>query len=201
MNDRQTAGNSRDAATVAAGAVRRLTAAILNARVRGGAEPDVSETITRLASRLETLASDPRACITGRIGTSEGALTRSPVSGTRNPVAMPLRFQMTQEGISIARCVFPARYQGSPGILHAGVSGLVLDVAMATAIRAVGCPGVTAEMTLRYLRPTPLHREVTIRGRHMRTEGRKVWAQGMIEADGEQTVVCDGLFITKAIVP
>lgn len=185
------------AAEVAAQAVRRLTSAILDARARGVSNPDVSEKISALADRLEAVAAHPHECVTGEIGTQVGVLERSPVSGPKNPVAVPLRFERCEDGSSLAHAEFPRQYQGPPGIVHGGISGLVLDVAMAVANRTAGPAGMTAEMTLRYLRPTPLHTEVTVRGRHLRAEGRKVWSQGTFEVDGEPTVVCDALFITK----
>ncbi|MEE2057227.1 PaaI family thioesterase [Rhodococcus artemisiae] len=199
MNEVDSGSGTPDAVEVAADAVRRLTAAILESRVRGVATPDVSEKISVLADRLEAVAAHPRECVTGKIGTHEGALQRSPVSGPKNPVAIPLRFEQCDDGSSLAHTEFPRQYQGPPGLVHGGVSGLVLDVAMAVANSAAGRAGVTAEMTLRYLRPTPLYTEVTVRGRHVRVEGRKTWSQGTLEVDGETTVVCDGLFITKEL--
>lgn len=185
------------AVQVAAQSVRRLTSAILDARVHGASNPDVSESISALADRLEAVAVHPSECVTGEVGTQEGILKRSPVSGPKNPVAVPLRFEQCEDGSSLARAEFPRQYQGPPGLVHGGISGLVLDVAMAVANSSAGRAGMTAEMTLRYLRPTPLYTEVAVRGRHMRVEGRKVWSQGTIEVDGEPTVVCDALFIMK----
>jgi len=197
MREVHSAPGAPHAAEVAARAVRRLTTAILEARVRGAANPDISMKISALADRLQDAAADPRECVTGETGSQDGVLVRSPVSGSKNPVAVPLRFEQCEDGSSLARAEFPRQYQGPPGLVHGGISGLVLDVAMAVANTAVGRTGMTAEMTLRYLRPTPLHTEVTVRGRHVRVEGRKVWSQGTLEVDGEPTVVCDGLFIMK----
>ncbi|MCK8669812.1 PaaI family thioesterase [Rhodococcus sp. NPDC003382] len=197
MNEVDSAPCDPRAVEVAARAVRRLTTAILDARVRGAANPDISKKISALADRLQDVAAEPRECVTGETGSQDGVLARSPVSGSKNPVAVPLHFEQCEDGSSLAHAEFPRQYQGPPGIVHGGVSGLVLDVAMAVANRAAGRAGVTAEMTLRYLRPTPLYTEVTVRGRHVRAEGRKVWSQGTLEVNGEPTVVCDGLFIAK----
>lgn len=185
------------AVDVAAEAVRRLTSAILDARTRRAANPDVSEKIAKLADRLEAIAADPRECVTGEVGSQDGIQKRSPVSGTKNPVAVPLRFEVSDDGSSLARARFSRRYQGPPDVVHGGVAALVLDVAMAVANSAAGREGMTAEMTLRYLRPTPSTAEVTVRGRQLGCEGRKVRSQGVFEVAGEPTVVCDALFITK----
>lgn len=197
MNEIESEHDGPLAVDVAADAVRRLTSAILDARVQKVPNPDVSERIAMLADRLEAVAADPRECVAGEIGSQTGIEKRSPVSGTKNPVSVPIRFEQPEDGSSLARARFPRQYQGPPGMVHGGIPGLVLDVAMAVANRTAGRTGMTAEMTLRYLRPTPVNAEVTVRGRHLRAEGRKVWSQGTFEVDGEPTVVCDALFITK----
>jgi acyl-coenzyme A thioesterase PaaI-like protein len=199
MHRKENGMNEEKSADLAARAVRRLATAILDARSHGAANPDVAAEISALADRLETVAADPSDCIGGKVGTHDGVLERSPVSGTKNPVAIPLRFEPEDDGGASAHTAFPTQYQGPAGFVHGGVSGLVLDVAMAVANSGAGRPGVTAEMTLRYLRPIPLHREVTIRGRYLRAQGRKTWARGTIEVDGEDAVVCDGLFVTKRL--
>ncbi|MEE2031292.1 PaaI family thioesterase [Rhodococcus chondri] len=186
-------------ADVAARAVRRLTSAILSARAHGAVDPDLAAEISELADLLDAEAVDAVDCISGKVGTHDGALERSPVSGPKNPVAIPLRFELDDDGNASAPAEFPAQYQGPAGFVHGGVSGLILDVAMAVANSGSNRPGMTAEMTLRYLRPVPLHREVTVRGRHLRADGRKMWARGTIEVDGEEAVVCDGLFISKEL--
>lgn len=191
--------NDEKPADVAARSVRRLTSAILAARSHGAADPNLADEISELADLLDAVAVDAVDCISGKVGTHDGALERSPVSGPKNPVAIPLRFEPEDDGGASARTAFPTQYQGPAGFVHGGVSGLVLDVAMAVANSGAGRPGVTAEMTLRYLRPVPLHRGVTVRGRHLRADGRKTWARGTIEVDGEEAVVCDGLFISKEL--
>jgi acyl-coenzyme A thioesterase PaaI-like protein len=198
MNEPRSTGEKPSA--VAAQAVRRLTSVMLDARRRGIADPEMAEKITELADRLEAVAFEARERVTGRIGSADGALERSPVIGSGNPLAVPLRFERNKDGTSHARAAFPTYYEGgSTGFVHGGVAGLVLDAAMASANSAAQRPGVTAEMTFRYLRPIPVCRDLDIRGLHVRHEGRKSWTRGSIEVDGEPTVVCEGLFVTKAI--
>jgi acyl-coenzyme A thioesterase PaaI-like protein len=179
--------------------VRRLTAAILEARRGCAADPDVATEIALLADRLEEVAAEPEDCVTGRTGTFDGILDRSPVTGQRNPVAPPLRFDVCDDGSVVSRVEFGQQYQGPLGYVHGGVAGLVLDVAMAAANRAAGTPGVTAEMTLRYLRPTPLHTEVAVRGRRVDIQGRTIRAEGVLEVAGQWTVVCEGVFVAKKL--
>jgi acyl-coenzyme A thioesterase PaaI-like protein len=183
----------------AAHAVRRLTAAILGARRSGVADPDVATEIARLADRLEQVAVEPEECVTGQMAMFDGILDRSPVTGRRNPIAPPLQFDICDDESVLGRCEFGRQYQGPLDHVHGGVAGLVLDVAMAAANAAAGATGVTAEMTLRYLRPTPLHTEVIVRGRNCSAQGRKIRADAVLEVGGEPTVLCDGLFIVKEL--
>jgi len=46
----------------------------------------------------------------------------------------------------------------------------------------LGQPGVTASLTIRYLAPTPLHRELVFEAALTRTEGRKIFAKGHCRA-------------------
>lgn len=182
---------------LAAESIRRLTSAVMDARSRRVANPDVSTVIENLADRLEAVARDPADCVGGTEPGLHVPLERSPVSGSMNPVAAPVRFETAADGSRWATVTFGPQYQRPPRFLHGGVTGLVLDVAMAGANSVAGRAGVTAEMTIQYRRPIPVREAVTIRGRHIGSEGRKSWAEGTIEVDGEVAVECDGLFIER----
>lgn len=116
------------------------------------------------------------------------------VVGIRNPVAPPLDVQRDPDGRSTADFDLGARFEGPPGLVHGGVSALLLDQLLGEAAGAGGKPGMTARLTLNYRRPTPLgalHGEARID----RTEGYKTWVVGHI-ADAEGVCVeAEGLFI------
>ena len=61
---------------------------------------------------------------------------------------------------------------------------------------ACGNPGMTGRLVVRYLKPTPLHRPVEIRGRTERVEGRRIVAKAEMYIDGVQTAAAEGLFLT-----
>lgn len=182
-------------AALAAESIRRLTSAVMEARSRRVASPDISTLIEDLADRLEAVANDPANCIGGVEPALHKPLERSPVSGSMNPVAAPVQFETAADGSRRSTVTFGPQYQGPPRFLHGGVTALVLDVAMAGATVVAGHPGVTAEMTIHYRRPVPVREAVTIRGRYLRSEGRKTWAEGTIEVNGEVAVESEGLFI------
>ena len=57
-------------------------------------------------------------------------------------------------------------------------------------------PGtVTAEYTVKFLRPTPLNSQWRFDARSTRIEGDKVWVEGGLHVDGVKTAVMSGLFV------
>ena len=76
------------------------------------------------------------------------------VCGPQNADGLQLRFENNSEGMSKARCVFGEKYQGYDNIVHGGLIAAVLDDSMAYAIMGLGLMPVTAEMKIRYKKPT-----------------------------------------------
>ena len=56
-----------------------------------------------------------------------------------------------------------SRFQGYEGILHGGMISTLLDAAMGECLFSKRIAAVTAEMTVRFLRPVPLDRVVDLR--------------------------------------
>jgi acyl-coenzyme A thioesterase PaaI-like protein len=57
-------------------------------------------------------------------------------------------------------------------------------------------PGtVTAEYTMRFLRPTPLNKTWHFKAWPTRIDGDKVFVEGEVEADGRRTATMSGLFV------
>ena len=116
------------------------------------------------------------------------------VVGLRNPVAPPLQVHHSSEGRAWADFTLGAAYEGPPGLVHGGVSALILDQLLGEAAGAGGKPGMTGTLTLRYRRGTPLgdlHAEAAID----RVEGIKTLAIGSISDTDGTTVEAEGVFI------
>jgi uncharacterized protein (TIGR00369 family) len=117
------------------------------------------------------------------------------VVGLRNPVAPPLRIERTEDGRAWATFTVGAQYEGPPGLVHGGVSALLLDQLCGEAASAGGAPGMTARLTLNYRRPTPLG-DLSAEAWIDRVEGYKTTVRGRLkDADGNPTVEAEGLFI------
>lgn len=116
------------------------------------------------------------------------------VVGLRNAVAPPLVVEHDPSGRAWSRFALGAAYEGPPGLVHGGVSALILDQMLGEAAGAGGKPGMTGTLTLRYRRATPLG-ELSAQAHIDRVEGIKTYAVGHI-ADAEGvTVEAEGVFI------
>ncbi len=95
----------------------------------------------------------------------------------------------------VADLMFAPRFEGGPGTVHGGAIAAFVDDLLGYVPVVYGAPGVTASLETNYVRPVPLG--VTVNGRAWmsRVEGRKMWAEGTIEADGAVLVEASALFI------
>jgi acyl-coenzyme A thioesterase PaaI-like protein len=125
----------------------------------------------------------------------------NPVIGAANPLAPPLRVEVGEEGSVRTEFELGFPYEGPPGLVHGGVSALILDHLLGSAGGAAGRPGMTASLELRFRRPTPLHRPLVGRAWVETVDGRKTTIRGEIaRADGRVTVEADGLFILPSFL-
>jgi acyl-coenzyme A thioesterase PaaI-like protein len=157
---------------------------------------DVAELVADLRLRLEARAR-PRIVRAPFDGPARAREAGSPYRlSAFNPFGVPLvvRFEEDGDGAT-AELQADARHEGPRDHLHGGVSSWLMDCMLGILVQARGRRGVTATLDLRYLRRTPLDAPLRLGSRITRTDGRKVWAEGWIEADGERTVVAEGLFI------
>ena len=116
------------------------------------------------------------------------------VVGTRNPVAPPLRIEHDSSGQAWSDFHLGAAYEGPPGLVHGGVSAMILDQMLGEAAGAGGKPGMTGTLTLRYRRGTPLG-ELRAEAHIDRVEGIKTYAVGHLAGPEGVTVEAEGVFI------
>lgn len=120
------------------------------------------------------------------------------VVGKRNAFAPPLRLEWDDDGLVHSEVTLGAAYEGPPGLVHGGVTALLLDHLMGeTASDRHTRVTFTGTLTLRYVRGTPLG-PLRLEGRIERTEGRKVFVVATIgDAEGP-TVEAHGIFIVPS---
>lgn len=117
------------------------------------------------------------------------------VIGQRNAVAPPLVIVHADEAeTSYAEVTLGAAYEGPPGMVHGGVSALLMDQVMGETASQFKRLTMTGTLTLRYLRPLPLgpvRIECWIAGE----VGRKVTVEATIGNPDGTAVEATGLFI------
>jgi acyl-coenzyme A thioesterase PaaI-like protein len=111
--------------------------------------------------------------------------------GQGNASGLRLRFEHRDGS---AECVYtaPEHLAGAPGVIHGGAQATMLDEVMGHAIHYGDVDPdldvVTIEFTLRYRRPAPIGKPLTLRGRLVRSEGRDFLVAGEIVAPGGEVL-------------
>jgi acyl-coenzyme A thioesterase PaaI-like protein len=155
---------------------------------------ELRATAAAVRALAERLASD-----SGRPRADEGLRGRlhNPVSGVGNAMAAPLLLTESDGGVGGDASFGPA-YEGPPGWLHGGMSGLLLDEVLGKAAAVPGYPGMTARLELDYRRPVPLSTPLRFGARITEVAGRKTTVSGTIASaaePGRPLVEARGLWI------
>jgi len=171
-------------------AVRDLIDAVIRSEV-GPAELVAAQAeIERVTARLR--AHQLPGPFGVRVGENHARSWGNPVVGVRNPMALPLKVVKGVPGSVWAETHLGARFEGPPGLVHGGISALLLDQMVGEAAASGGAPGMTGRLTLRYLRPTPLGR-LRLEASVERGEGVKTIVRGALLApdpDSDGYVAC-----------
>ena len=173
------------------------------------------EELADAADELEGLAATLRALPTGQtyLGFSESAnagqevaglspgdpewsafFDHSPFIGLANPLSPPMTLEYSGERV-LGTVTFGSAYEGPPGCVHGGYIAAVFDELLGSTQSLSGSQGMTAHLGIDYRRPTPLHVPLRMEGWFDRSEGRKIYANATIHADGVLTAEASGLFI------
>lgn len=192
-----TATTRNDGVDAAVAAARRVIASLLHAGDNTAAE------MNNVAAKLNDVAGyldDHAPAVEDRMvdmWAGEGVTRHDPVTGPENAVAPPLPLSGNDDGSIEGVTTLGIPYQGPPGYVHGGISALLLDHTLGVANLWAGPSGMTAELTVRYHRPTPLFEPLTVSGRQMSVSGRQINTVGEIRAGDELCVSAHGLFIAK----
>jgi acyl-coenzyme A thioesterase PaaI-like protein len=180
------------------GALARSTRELVEAQLMTEVDHDVVREVTAeidaLTARLRKQArTEPLGIEVGADGHTRAH--GNAVIGLRNAIAPPLRVERSTDGKAWSRFHLGPQYEGPPGLVHGGVSALLLDQLCGEAAAAGGSPGMTGRLTLHYRRPTPLG-ELNGEAWIDSAEGYKTTVKGHLrDAEGKVTVEAEGLFI------
>jgi acyl-coenzyme A thioesterase PaaI-like protein len=185
------------------GSARRLVDAVVS--TVGAPDADLDATaaaVDELVDRLLACAVAPDPAVDEATATPEDPrprrhtdfVPRSPLVGPANPVSPPFEWEF-RDGRLHAHGVFTAAFEGPPGYVHGGWVALAFDEALGLANVASGHGGLTGRLTVRYRRPTPLHRELRIEAHTSRVDGRRLTTVGNL-FDGDTLLAeAEGLFV------
>ncbi|HKD51453.1 MAG TPA: PaaI family thioesterase [Candidatus Acidoferrum sp.] len=101
--------------------------------------------------------------------------------GGDNAGGMKLTFEQDNANRKIVgRFVLGERYQGGAGFAHGGIIALLLDEALGKVCRFRDVRAVTAELSVEYLKPVALDKEIVVEGRETEMNGRNLFMTGEI---------------------
>jgi uncharacterized protein (TIGR00369 family) len=117
--------------------------------------------------------------------------------GGNNAGGMKLTFE--QDNVNrriVGRFVLGERYQGGAGFGHGGIIAVLLDEAMGKVCRFREVRAVTAELTVEYLKPVSVEKEIIVEGHELEQKGRNLFLAGEIRnAEGEVLARGRGRFV------
>ena len=181
-----------------AAAMRRVIGELV---VTDAPEADLRAAADALKGFAESLAGHPKRsrlegfAETAVAGDVEAFFDQSPLVGLSNPLAPPITLKAEGKRVS-AKVVFGAAYEGPPGHVHGGFIAAAFDDVLGFAQSVTGQPGMTAQLSVGYRLPTPLHTPLLFKAGVDRVSGRKTFASGSLMAGEKVTAEAEALFIS-----
>jgi len=188
----------------AATALRRLSHAIVSHDVPASTFDEITAGVE---SWLPTVESEPgrsRSIDTMKQhmferppeGAPIGTFPDCVVSGDANPMGLDVQF-FREGDEAVSRCVLGPAFEGAPNRAHGGVVAAVFDDLMGFVLTIHESPAYTAELTVRYKRPTPVGEEIEFRARLVDRNGRRLHIEAeAVDNTGTKIATAAGLFIT-----
>ena len=175
-----------EAVAAAAELVRRLSAPSVPGGIAGRLRALVDE-LPPVASRF---TDEERAAFDRGAGDIDARGTH-PFRGTASPVAAAVR---PIEGGMVVR--FDVRHEGVPGHAHGSFVAGFFDVALGLVAIQAGGVGLTTQLDVRYLRPTPLDVDVAYVGEVVET-GARTLVRGTARVGDEDLATAELRFLHR----
>src|SRR3954466_1325712 len=129
-------------------------------------------------------------------GSKIGTFPDCVVSGDANPMGIDTQF-FREGDEAVSHCVLGAAFEGAPNRAHGGVVAAVFDDLMGFVLTIHESPAYTAELTVRYRKPTPVGEEIEFRARLVDRKGRRLQIEAeATDAATTKIATAVGLFIT-----
>ncbi|MEV6643666.1 PaaI family thioesterase [Amycolatopsis sp. NPDC051371] len=160
---------------------------LIEASVCAGADADFADAarqVEAVTAALRATGGSPPLLLAALDGGGHLSIN-NPLEGPGNPLAPPLSWTHIGPAEVRAEVLLGAAHEGPPNRVHGGWVAAVLDHVLGRATAAAGYPGMTASLTIDYLRGTPYAVPLTAEGRLERRDGRKLYATGTLRAGDE----------------
>ena len=109
-----------------------------------------------------------------------------PISGVTSPWSVEPEVRRHGDGVR-ALVTFGAAHEGAPDRCHGGIVAALFDDILGSVLSVIGQGAFTGELTVRYVAPVPLHRELACTCRFDSRDGRKLYLSGEL-TDGDIVV-------------
>ena len=117
------------------------------------------------------------------------------VCGDRNRIGLRAKFMSDGQQV-FTEIVARDEFEGYPGIYHGGVMSALLDEVMIKAILARAIVAVTAEMTVRFVRPVRTGETIRFTARVVANKGRAYFTEGEATGrDGQRYATAAGKYL------
>ncbi len=120
-----------------------------------------------------------------------------PISGDDNPLSTGIAARREGDGVSCEVTLGHA-WEGAPGRAHGGIVAALFDDALGFVTQVVDVPSYAGELTIRYVRPTPIGEPLRLRAQASGREGRRLLLEGTLEHRGTLVATARGVNIEVA---
>jgi acyl-coenzyme A thioesterase PaaI-like protein len=120
-----------------------------------------------------------------------------PISGADNPLSTAIAARREGAGV---RCdvTLGQAWEGAPGRAHGGVVAALFDDALGFVTQVVDVPSYAGELTIRYVRPTPIGEPLELHAQASGRVGRRLYLEGTLEHRGTVVATARGVNIEVA---
>jgi uncharacterized protein (TIGR00369 family) len=154
--------------------------------------------LSNRAAPAQDLAADVSARYPAGMDASLERDERCFCCGKNNEHGLHLAVSYPAKGTAEATFAIPERFSGWREMTHGGLLSMVLDELMAHACISAGVRAVTAELTVRFVKPVAIGERVRVMGRVAQERGRLVATEGRIEGpDGAAIAQATARFLRR----
>jgi acyl-coenzyme A thioesterase PaaI-like protein len=161
-----------------AGALRDLTDTVQSLE---RSSPELEALVQTLRDAQHALTEQAPPDLRPRVGDHASDLDRrlyvdhGYAVGEYNPCFPRYTLALDDDGGAFGTVEFPISYEGPPGLVHGGFLAVFFDCVLQELNCALGLAGKTAELAVRYRRPTPLLTPLTYRAERV-VDDRRITA-------------------------